>query len=525
MNFAHMLESRSFSLKAILAGLVVLSVAPAIAVAGWLVYRDYQARSDGIYRDAVATARSLASDLDREVSDIESGLKILATARELALGDLGAFHARATDAVNPQRVINYLLLDPQGHQLVNTLKPWGSALPPTGAPPEVFQVAASKAPAVTGFFLGTLTHAPLTAVCVPVELGGQVTYVLCGSVLLDHLNQTLGRRALPADWIAATFDRTGKIVARSRDAQRHVGQPGVPTLVAALAASDEGTLETITHDGVAVLTAFSHSNVSGWSVAVGAPRAELIAGVKRSIGWLVGAAVAALAIGMWLGLRLADRIGSSVRRLIGPALSIGLQESIELPRSRVKEIAALGDAIVQASRRHNQVKHLAHHDPLTGLCNRLLLEELANQRIAASSRTKSGIAILAIDLDGFKAVNDMHGHATGDLVLKIAAERITDCVRGADVRARLGGDEFVVLLDDATWKTAEVVAEKLLASLSKPYPNVRTEVSASIGVALWPDCGRTLAELMARADQALYSAKGAGKRTVAFDRDSEEAIV
>jgi diguanylate cyclase (GGDEF)-like protein len=525
MNLAQIHGSRSFSLKAILASLVVVSVAPAIAVAAWLVDRDYEVRSAGIYGDAIATARSFASDLDREISDIESGLRILATSRELATGDLAAFHMRATDAVEPQRVVNYLLLDPQGHQLVNTLRPWGSVLPTAGAPPEVFRVVELKAPLVTGLFLGTLTHAPMTAVCVPVELGGHVAYVLCGSVLLDHLNQTLGQRRLPKDWIAATFDRTGKIVARSRDAQRFVGQPAVPALVAAVAAKEEGTMVSVTHDGTTVLTAFSRSNVSGWSVAVGAPRAELIAGLKRSVAWLVSASIAALAIGMWLGLRLAGRIGSSVRRLIEPALAIGLQESIELPRSRVNEIAALGDAIVQASKRHSQVKHLAHHDPLTGLCNRLLLEEIARQRIGASSRANSGIAILAIDLDGFKAVNDMHGHAAGDLVLKTAGERITDCVRGADVRARLGGDEFVVLLDDATWKTAEGVAKKLLASLSMPYPNVLTEVSASIGVAIWPECGRTFTELMARADQALYSAKGAGKRTVAFDRGSEESVL
>ncbi|WP_459694636.1 GGDEF domain-containing protein, partial [Achromobacter xylosoxidans] len=110
-------------------------------------------------------------------------------------------------------------------------------------------------------------------------------------------------------------------------------------------------------------------------------------------------------------------------------------------------------------------QHLAHYDPLTGLCNRVLFGELVLRELAVAQRSGESFAILAIDLDGFKAVNDRHGHAAGDTVLKEAADRMARAIRVSDVAARQGGDEFAVLLLGAGGDDATGVAEALVESL------------------------------------------------------------
>jgi len=171
----------------------------------------------------------------------------------------------------------------------------------------------------------------------------------------------------------------------------------------------------------------------------------------------------------------------------------------------------------QASRMLAEASHQAHHDALTGLCNRTLFDELVAHQLAAAARSGSRLAILAIDLDGFKEVNDRHGHGVGDAVLQTAAERIRLAIRGADVVSRRGGDEFTVLLNNVDHLLTQRIGNKLVASLAEPYPGVEPVVSASIGVALYPESGTTLVELLERADRALYRAKEAGKRRLAGD--------
>jgi diguanylate cyclase (GGDEF)-like protein len=160
-------------------------------------------------------------------------------------------------------------------------------------------------------------------------------------------------------------------------------------------------------------------------------------------------------------------------------------------------------------------RHLAQHDALTGLPNRLLFDELVGSRLATADRHGTSLALLAIDLDGFKAVNDAHGHPVGDAVLKAAALRISRVLRGSDVVCRVGGDEFAVLLDETGLADAQHVAHKLIDALSEPYPGVSPAVSASVGIALHPGAGNTQAELCQHADQALYQAKRAGKHRAA----------
>jgi diguanylate cyclase (GGDEF)-like protein/PAS domain S-box-containing protein len=161
-----------------------------------------------------------------------------------------------------------------------------------------------------------------------------------------------------------------------------------------------------------------------------------------------------------------------------------------------------------------ELGRLARIDSLTGIANRRYFEERLESTLAHARRTGRGLAVLAMDLDRFKAVNDEHGHAIGDAVLREYARRVLACVRRDDFFARLGGDEFVLLVEEPPAIAGEVIARKLLQAMATPFEieGLSLQVGTSIGIA-FGDGWQPAAELMERADQALYAAKNAGRGT------------
>lgn len=170
---------------------------------------------------------------------------------------------------------------------------------------------------------------------------------------------------------------------------------------------------------------------------------------------------------------------------------------------------------------HERVRYLAMHDELTGLYGRPMFGELLAQAVEQARRSGQPAAMLLIDLDDFKAVNDSHGHAVGDALLQEVARRMRKALRAGDVLARLGGDEFAVLLHEAAGSSeALAVVHKLLAVIAQPWRAQHHEAfpSASIGVVFAPHDGDDAATLMRHADLAMYRAKAAGRGTYAvFD--------
>jgi len=165
------------------------------------------------------------------------------------------------------------------------------------------------------------------------------------------------------------------------------------------------------------------------------------------------------------------------------------------------------------------LSHLAYHDALTGLSNRQLLYEHLKQEVAHANRSNSMIAVVFVDLDRFKEVNDTFGHNVGDRVLKEVSARILACTREGDIVARLGGDEFVMVLPNQQSSAAVVPAiERVLASVSQPMRIEDREVSVtcSVGVALYPDDGTNSEVLMRNADAAMYYAKNSGGHQFRF---------
>ena len=174
-----------------------------------------------------------------------------------------------------------------------------------------------------------------------------------------------------------------------------------------------------------------------------------------------------------------------------------------------------------------QVWRQANFDALTGLPNRSLFLDRLSQAVKASRRDRSRFALLFIDLDGFKAVNDTYGHATGDLLLQEAAARLLLAVRSSDTVARLSGDEFTVILHDvANREEIAVVAAKMVVRLAESFEldgNV-ANVQASIGIAVFPDDADDAAVLIRLADRAMYTVKGAGKNNFGFHQIPERLV-
>lgn len=160
-----------------------------------------------------------------------------------------------------------------------------------------------------------------------------------------------------------------------------------------------------------------------------------------------------------------------------------------------------------------KLSYLARYDPLTGLINRFLFSDRLQSAIARARRDESLVALMFLDLDDFKAVNDHYGHATGDALLKQVAKRIVAAVRETDSVARIGGDEFTVILESGSrLEDAGQVATKILDSVAEPYivGNRELRVTTSIGIAMYPLDGDTSQALLRDADIAMYSAKAAG---------------
>jgi diguanylate cyclase (GGDEF)-like protein len=169
--------------------------------------------------------------------------------------------------------------------------------------------------------------------------------------------------------------------------------------------------------------------------------------------------------------------------------------------------------------RELQLEHLAQHDPLTGLPNRLLFTDRLQQAICQAHREHRGVALLFIDLDGFKSINDSLGHPAGDQVLQRAAARMRALVRESDTVARLGGDEFTLIIGALEQdNNAGLVAHKLLAAFRQPFAVAGQSlyVTASIGISLFPQDGSEVDTLIRNADAAMYRAKDQGRDTLRF---------
>lgn len=209
--------------------------------------------------------------------------------------------------------------------------------------------------------------------------------------------------------------------------------------------------------------------------------------------------------------------GNAVLGLL-TAFFASTEDIIEEVATLLGEMAQMTSIAFEQSRLAEALLHQAHYDPLTNLPNRTLLNDRLQQAIADAERSETTVAVMLLDLDEFKLINDTLGHSAGDELLRDVAERLRDAIRGADSIARLGGDEFIVVAPFQESADISDAAERLLDTLQAPFFVGDQEVTArpSIGISLFPDDGDTPESLVRAADTAMYAAKQAGKNRYRF---------
>jgi diguanylate cyclase (GGDEF)-like protein len=183
-------------------------------------------------------------------------------------------------------------------------------------------------------------------------------------------------------------------------------------------------------------------------------------------------------------------------------------------QGKVSHYIGIFSDITSEKESEERLLYLAHYDQLTGLPNRILFNDRLTQALAQAKRGQLQVAVMFLDLDGFKLVNDTLGHAAGDELLRQVAQRLTSCLRATDSVARFGGDEFTIVLPAIEDRSDVIrVANKIIEEVARPYPLDGSEaaITTSIGISLYPGDGADPSVLIHRADNAMYHTKRHGK--------------
>jgi PAS domain S-box-containing protein len=298
---------RGATVRSTLIWLAAWCLLPGVMVGSSLILMDQQRRQTEAEQTTMTAARAMASTLERDLAATVAALQVLATEPSLKAGDFGAFQQRAQEALAHQNITNYVLVDTDFKQRVNTLVLWGGALPQVAGPPELRQITATDQTILTDLFIGPVTGRPIIGLGVPVRLDGQMAYSLNVGIEPERITRILQGASLPPTWTGSVLDRQGRVVARTREAERFVGQPAVPALREAVLRFTHGTLEAPNLEGSPTLAAFQRLERFGWTVVIGIPTQEVRAGWASSIGILLLSHALLFAVACGVAWRLAHR--------------------------------------------------------------------------------------------------------------------------------------------------------------------------------------------------------------------------
>jgi diguanylate cyclase (GGDEF)-like protein len=363
------------------------------------------------------------------------------------------------------------------------------------------------------------------------DADNKVRAVAFAGLDLENLARMAEATPLPPEGILSVIDVKGTVLSRKPALKEHVGQKlWNPQVIESILAGSEGVLEAKGEDGVDWLLAHQvvYKNPDGafpLRVLVTVPLSRVFAEANRAmVRDLLGITLATLflLVAAWFGaewfmlrkfralLRAADRMrGGDLKARTG--IRYGEEELSQLAEA----FDDMADALQQ---REQRLQEQAISDSLTGLYNRRYLNEFLPRELARSGRNATPVAVLMIDLDHFKRVNDSFGHEAGDIVLIAVGNLLKGKVRGSDIACRYGGEEFALILPETGAEAAARRAEDIRVAISalevshagKPVG----KIAASFGIALFPDHAQDTDGLLREADIALYAAKGAGRNRV-----------
>lgn len=500
------------SIRSSLIVLVLACLLPAALAQAGLAYYSYKAERQQLLHDTLARVRALTAALDREIIAAEGAVRALGTSPALLAGDYETFYGQAKVVQAQQQADNVVLSWPTGQQIINTLRPYGSSLPMSKTP-DFQKILQADTAITTNLFTGAVSLHPHFSIQIPIRHEGKPIYTLTIGMFPNRIAAILPTQSTLPGQIAGVLDGNGTLVARSTGGEGLVGHQVKPELLARISSRKEGYFPTTTAEGIPAILLFAHSAASEWVTYMTIPEAYFTQKLWDALKWVVAISlllvIAALAFAWFVG----GVIATSISSLTAPALALGYGQTLEIGPIYLREADEVAKALVEASSVLRSARHEAQHDNLTGLANQALFNDMLGQQLLLCERMKISLAVLYIDLDGFKAVNDTHGHSMGDQLLCAVASRLSAAVRSSDIVARLGGDEFAIMLIDAGGAEACVFSQQLIERISAPYrlEALTVFVGASIGIASFPETATSSQALLLAADEAMYQAKREGK--------------
>ena len=534
------------SLRSRFAILIALLVAALSWLLGGLIGHDSSQRiRDEIGRDLAETSSQMIERLDRDMASRASYLQVLGSLRALREptepGEIRSLLDRLQQEIPSIAWIGFT--DPQGMVLASS----NGILEGASLAQRPVYLEGRK-----GLFIGDVHEAVLLAKLLPNPSGEAMKFVDISLATYGPDGQLSGVLASHLSWGWAEEVRQSLLepIQKQRNveflvlSQDHTILLGPKSMIGqklelpALGKTGQDDIRWAVQqwpDGQSYLTGFAvsqgHQDYAGlgWTVVARQPQAEAYAPAREMTRNVLiwGSALALLFA--FVGWLLTGYFTQPLRHIAQAADRLSAGEATVIPDLRSpSEIALLSQSIrhLVESLTHQQtalglMEDRAHSDPLTGLPNRAALEKYLPRMQQDASASRSCLALLYLDLDGFKPVNDRFGHAAGDLLLQEVAKRLRACLRDGDLVARLGGDEFLMILRVSSTEAlpqARQIAERTLQALAEPVElgEQQARVGCSIGGAFWPLDHADLGQALELADQALYRAKHAGKNRAEF---------
>ena len=397
-RWLHAIAASRFTVRTHVLGLILVIVAPLLAFSAYLVLRSATHEQDVMANAVRERTREAAASLDHDLGMLRTRLFMLAASHSLLTGDFAAFHEEALDMARP-RGLSLVLSDLTGQELVNTRTGPDQPLPVSTDLEAIRRVVATGEPDVSELTRGAVTGEPFIAVNVPVLRDGRLSYVLSLNIA-PMLAAMVAGLDLPAEWLVTIADRAGRTIARSREAERFVGQMGRPAIIKQFHEADEGWLPLVSRDDIPINLAFAHVKSSGWTISVGIPDDALYEPVRRSTRILILAGAVTLAMALFLGVAIGRRIAAAITTLVGYADLVGRGECIVPQDTGIQETDSVAQSLHLAGERLRQ----SAQERAVLLDRTMIAQEAERKRIARELHDSLGQYLTALRL-GFNAID------------------------------------------------------------------------------------------------------------------------
>jgi len=404
---------------------------------------------------------------------------------------------------------------------------------------EYFQRAIKGETVITDPLISVTVGVPFVAIVMPVEVNGKIIGCFSGVVNLESISERVLAIKAGETGYAYVLQRNGlmiihpnkELIFKNNPLTDNNAPQGLKEFIHTMTKGERGIC-SYTYEGVDNLTACAPIPGVNWSLAVTVPTAEVTGRLKQLTTISLVTTLGVLILAVFAVIIFARRISRPIKDLEVAAnrVASGNLTAMNLEITSDDEVGRLGKAfekmirelevsykLIKESEEH--AKSIALYDNLTGLCNRAMFSDRLNHCLKQASCSEQLVALLFLDLDGFKAINDLYGHSQGDLVLKEVAARLTLVARKTDTVCRLGGDEYTIIVPDIKTKSnVEIIVKRIVGSFVPKFDvaGKKVSLSVSIGISIFPFDGEDLDTLLRHADDAMYDVKASGKNGYKF---------